>query len=409
MAVHRLGVIGAGARGRGLARAVVQCPDRAMVWAVAEPDETARGVFAKEFSVTRTRCFQGHQELLDTCPELDGVFVATPVPDHVAVACDCLKAGVPVYLEKPMALSVAEARRIAETAELTGVRLQVGFNLRYAPLYVRLKHIVAEGLLGRLLSIEWKEALAPSHWASYCRHPTYNRRAAIGSWLMEKCCHDLDILNWIVDAPCVRVASFGSRSHFTPRPDVPEVCSEDCPIEEECLFSALGPRGERDRRRRADQPRQACVYHSGSDLVDHQTAILEYANGVTVALSLLPLTHFQSRYVHICGTDATLRGLPERNELRVHRYDEGDEVVCDPAPLSGGHGGADPGIVGAFLDWLDDVACTPKNTAAEGLEAMVVACGIDLAMREGRVVTLDDLRHSDTRGVSASPRLTSAP
>ena len=305
-----------------------------------------------------------------------------------------------------MALGLAEARRIAETAAQTGVRLQVGFNLRYAPLYVGLKQVIADGRLGSVLSIEWKEALAPSHWASYCRHPTYSRRSAIGSWLMEKCCHDLDILNWIVDAPCVRVASFGSRSHFTPRPDVPEVCSEDCPIEAECIFSALGPHGQRDRRDRAGQPQHACVYHSGSDLVDHQTAILEYANGVTAAFSLLPVTHLQSRYVHICGTEATLRGLPERNELRVHRYREGDEVVCDPAPLSGGHGGADPGIVGAFLDWLDDPACTPKTTAAEGLEAMVVACGIDLAMREGRVVTLDDLRQSDTREVSASPRLT---
>jgi predicted dehydrogenase len=264
--------------------------------------------------------------------------------------------------------------------------------------------LVAEGRLGRVLSIEWKEALAPSHWAGYCRHPTYDRRAAVGSWLMEKCCHDLDIINWIVDAPCVRVASFGRRSHFKARPDVPEHCSEDCPIEAECIFAArkLYGDGEPDATSWAWQIQHVCVYHAGSDLVDHQTAIMEYANGVTVAFSLLPLTHFQSRYVHICGSGATLRGRSERNELRVHPYDTGEEVVHDPPVKPGGHGGADPAIVGAFLDWLDDPGRTPKTTAAEGLEAMVVACGTDLAMREHRVAELVELREV-ARACAAAP------
>ena len=135
-----------------------------------------------------------------------------------------------------------------------------------------------------------------------------------------------------------------------------------------------------------------CVYHSGSDLVDHQSAILEYANGVTVAFSLLPLTHLQSRFVHVRGSEATLRGCSTRNELRLYPYLSGDEIVCDPSPTEGGHGGGDPSIVEAFLDWLDDECRVPKTTGPEGLEAMVVACGIDLAMRECRVVELDELR-----------------
>jgi len=213
---------------------------------------------------------------------------------------------------------------------------------------------------------------------------------------MEKCCHDLDLINWIVDSRCERVACFGSRSHFNPRPDVPEKCSPECPIEAECVFSARRlyanrPTDDTGRTRRVPH---LCVYHCGSDLVDHQNALLEYGNGVTVAFSLLPLSYRQSRYALICGSEATVRACSAINEVRLYPYLTGEEVVCDPGPASGSHGGADPGIVAAFLDWLDDPGRPPKTTGAEGLEAMVVACGIDLAMRERRVVELDELREA---------------
>ncbi len=122
---------------------------------------------------------------------------------------------------------------------------------------------------------------------------------------------------------------------------------------------------------------------------------MEYANGVTVAFSLLPLTHLESRSVHICGSEATLRGCSSLNQLRVFPYLSGKEIVCDPAPISGGHAGADPGIIGAFLSWLDDPAQPPKATLQDAFESMVVCCGVDLAMQQHRVVELDELRRAE--------------
>ena len=389
-----LALVGAGARGWGLSRLAVQDDRRARFRAVADPIAARREAFAEEFSIPQERCFPTHAEMLRRCDDVDGVMLTSSVASHVQIACDCLEAGVPLFLEKPMALNLPEAKRIVETAQRTGTRLQVGFNCRYAPFYVALKQTVADGKLGRLLSVEWKEALAPSHWAEYCRHPSYNRRSALGSWLLEKSCHDIDLINWISAGQCVRVASFGSRSHFLPRTDVPEQCTSDCPIDNECLFSAtkLYRSQENDESGRTRVIPRGCVYHSGSDLVDHQTAILEYDNAVTAAFSLLPLTHEQSRYVHICGSDATLRGISARNAIRVHPYDGGEPIVCDTAPAAGSHGGADPNIVHAFLDWLEDPGRPPKTTGREGLEAMVVCEGINIAVQERRVVELEELR-----------------
>ena len=390
-----IGIIGAGARGWSLARSVAQHTDRARVAAVADPVASHRDAFGEEHSMAAGRRFRTHTELLAQCPDLDGVLITSPVPSHADIACDCLEAGISVFLDKPMALHLDEAQRIVSTAARTGTRLQVGFNLRYAPFFVALKEAVASGKLGEVLSVEWKEALAASHWAEYCRHPTYNRRSMVGSWLLEKCCHDIDILNWIVGARCVRVASFGSRSFFKPRPDVPERCTPECPIEKQCIFAAakLYGSGTVDDTGRTRVMPHVCVYHSGADLVDRQTAILEYDNAVTVAFSLLPLSPADSRLMRVCGSVATLRGCSANNELRVHPYATDEEIVCDPTPVTGGHGGADPQVVAAFLDWLNDPALRPATVGVEGLEAMVVCEGIDLAMREHRVVELADLRH----------------
>jgi len=391
----RIGIIGAGARGWALARSIAQHADRAGISAVADPAAPHREAFGQEHAIPPERRFETHTELLGKCHELNGALITSPVPSHADIACDCLKAGVTVFLDKPMALNLNEAQRIVTSADRTGARLQVGFNLRYAPFFTALKETVASGKLGEVLSVEWKEALAPSHWAEYCRHPAYSRRSMIGSWLLEKCCHDIDLINWIVDARCVRVASFGSRSFFKPRPDVPERCTPECPIEEQCIFSASRLYGSctADDTGRSRVMPHLCVYHSGADLVDHQTVILEYENAVTVAFSLLPLAPDNSRLLRVCGSDATLRGSSSLNELRIHPYATDEEVVCDPPPVAGGHGGADPQVMAAFLDWLDDPSHRPATVGVEGLEAMVVCMGIDLAMRKRRVVELDDLRH----------------
>lgn len=392
--MQRIAIIGAGARGWSLARRVALYADRAEVSAVVEPAPEHREAFGAQYAIPPERCHETHNLLLERSRDLGGAIITSPVSSHARIACDCLEAGVPTFLDKPMARDLPEARAIARTAERTGTRLQLGFNCRYAPFFAALKRIVADGKLGRTLAIEWKETITPSHWAEYCRHPSYNRRDELGSWLLEKCCHDIDLLSWIVDSPCVRVASFGSRSHFNPRADVPEQCTPECPIERECVFSAAKLYGdiEPDSTGRRRAMPHVCVYHSGADLVDHQSAILEYDNGVTAAFSLLPLSPEDSRFVRICGSDATLRGRASLNEIRLQRHDEAEEIVCDPPPAAGGHGGADPLIILAFLDWLDDPSRRPATLAAEGLDAMVICCGIDLALREKRVVELDELR-----------------
>lgn len=372
----------------------ISSPGRFAVVAVVDPDQAAADEFSRRFDLQGVGRFDTCDQLLEAKIELDGAVVANPPHVHANAACALLEVGIPIYLEKPMASDLADALRIMEAAGRSNTRVQVGFNLRYAPFFMKLQEIVASGQIGQVLSVDWKEVLDCHHWATYCWHPSFDRSKIIGTWLMEKCCHDLDQITWIIDSPCTRVASFGSRSFFHPRSDVPEYCTDGCPIESECNFSALRFYPElKQPDCKLPKWRSRCVYNNDSDHVDHQSTILEYANGVTAAFSLMAVGPTNTRQVRICGTDATLVADFDINEIRLQPYHRDEvDVLVSGADIEG-HGGADPWIVQAFFDYLEDPACTPKSTQAEGWDAMVIAMAIERSRQEGRVVAIDDFEN----------------
>jgi len=124
-----LALVGAGARGWGLARLAVQDDRRARLRAVADPIAGRREAFAEEFSIPRERCFPTHADMLRRCADLDGVILASSVAAHAEAACDCLEAGIPVFLEKPMALDLRSPRK----ASLAGSCPSNGRKLSHRP------------------------------------------------------------------------------------------------------------------------------------------------------------------------------------------------------------------------------------------------------------------------------------
>ena len=393
--MHKLALVGAGGRGRNMMGAAVATPGRARVVAVADQKEEALTLSREQFGLPEDACFRDYESLLAKADGTDGVFIATLPDSHAEIACAFLKAGIPIFLEKPMALDLDGAIRITRTARQTGTRMQLGFNMRYQPLFEKLKEVVSSGGIGQLISVEWKEVIRPHHWSTYCKYPNYNMRSVIGNWLLEKSCHDIDLLGWVVDSPCVRVCSFANRSVFVPRPDLPHRCTDGCPIEKECAFSALKFYPVlRESENQVPDYKKLCVYNAGSDHFDHQSTVLEYENGVPACFSLMPAGSHDSRYIHICGTKATVKASCMSEKVEVISHDSSQSTVFDmsAAATSGGHGGADNRTIRAFLDFLDDPENTPRTTVEEGWQAMVTCCAADQSAREHRTVELDELR-----------------
>lgn len=148
MNTTRIAVAGAGYIGQAHIAALQSCPGLELS-AVVDPSTAAATVAA-----------QAGVPLHATLDELieknrpDGIVLATPNALHVEQALRCLRAGLPMLLEKPIATTVAEAERLVRAAdERAGATILVGHHRAHSPIMAKAKQVVDSGQLGRLVAI----------------------------------------------------------------------------------------------------------------------------------------------------------------------------------------------------------------------------------------------------------------
>lgn len=141
----RLAVVGAGLIGRRHAMHVAASP-HAVLAAVVDPTDLGREVAA----LAGVRWVRSLAELMAT-ERPDGVIVATPNQVHVQNGMECVEAGLPALIEKPLAGDLIEGARLIEAAEAAGVPLLTGHHRRHNPFMIRAKALLEEGAIGRPL------------------------------------------------------------------------------------------------------------------------------------------------------------------------------------------------------------------------------------------------------------------
>ncbi len=140
----RVGVIGAGTWGRNHVRTAMNSSEADLV-GVCETNPDTRAKLAREYPAVDFTDSIG--KLLQ---KVEAVIVATPAKTHAEIGAMAVEAGVPALIEKPFALTVADAERLAELSERKGIPLLVGHLLEYHPVVERLRTLVTEGSLGDL-------------------------------------------------------------------------------------------------------------------------------------------------------------------------------------------------------------------------------------------------------------------
>lgn len=179
-----LALIGAGAMGRQHCDVIDATPE-ARLCAIADPGESGRDVAARR----GVPAFADHQEMLESaCPE--AVIIANPNALHVAAALDCLTAGVPALIEKPIGTDLGEASRLVNAAQEASIPLLVGHHRRHNPLIAEARELIAGGLLGRLTNVTalWQLHKPDDYFAAPWRREPGN------GMLHTNLTHDLDLL-----------------------------------------------------------------------------------------------------------------------------------------------------------------------------------------------------------------------
>ena len=409
-------IVGAGSRGNAYGQYALEHPRDLRVVGVAEPDPLRRDRFVGLHDIAPDMVFDSWQSVLASSRKRASTIInCTMDRFHFPSTMRMLELGYDVLLEKPMTPVLHENIRLVRKAEESGRLLQVCHVLRYTPFWQTLREVVQSGRLGRIVSVTHRENLITYHMAHSFVRGNWRQQGSSGPMILSKCCHDFDILLWILGKRVTHLSSFGSLMHFRPEnaPEgATERCTDGCPAADTCKYEATKlyardgsgwpldavsyiPTKEARLEQLEHGPYGRCVYKCDNDVVDHQTVNMEMEDGATVTLVMNGQGDEECRTMRWDGTKATLYGKFSSggDQLRIHHHLSGEiEDVPLGAPDSSGHGGGDFGIVRSFLNALRGNPDESATTARESLESHLLAFAAEESRLKRTVINMDDYR-----------------
>ncbi|WP_327241705.1 Gfo/Idh/MocA family protein [Streptomyces sp. NBC_01320] len=363
----RLGLIGMGIRS-DLAELVHRPGAGSVLAAVCDRDPGLLARAEERFG-TGVRTALDHRELLDA--KLDGVFVLTPDHTHEQIGLDFLEAGVPVFLDKPMAITVEGCDRLLGAARAHRTRLYVGHNMRHMPVVVAMRELIESGAIGEVKAV-WCRHFVGHGGDFYFKDWHADRRNTTGL-LLQKGAHDIDVIHWLAGGYTRRVNAMGGLT----------------------VYGDITSRDERTGQRMTDwlsvdnwPPLSLTGLHPVVDVEDLSMMQMQLDNGVLASYQQCHYTPDYWRNYTVIGTEGRLEnfGDSEGAEVRVwnRRSDyraEADQVVPVHTP-TGTHGGADPVLAAEFLRFVREGGATVTSPVA-AREAVAAGYAATMSLRDG--------------------------
>lgn len=400
-------LIGAGGRGSLFAHFAKRRPYSLKIAAVAEPIDERRNRIGDEHGIPPERRFRSWTELLSGEPLAEAAIITTMDRDHFEPAMQALRLGYHVLLEKPMSPFPEECLMLAEQAEEAGRILSICHSLRYTAFFQEIKRLLDAGEIGELMSIQHTENVGYWHQAHSFVRGNWRNLATSSPMLLSKSCHDIDLLCWLVGVPCLRVSSFGSLRFFRKEnapPGAPPRCTEGCPVENSCPYSAIKIYLEQGRGFRPEQyggdpgaafralhesPYSRCVFQSDNDVVDHQVVNMEFANGVTVAFTMCAFSAEVNRTIKLFGTAGEIRGDMERGEIEITKFLDGKRQVIRVVGR-GSHTGGDDRLAQSFVDQVRAGMVDGLTSGRVSAQTHLVTFAAEEARLAGTVIFVPD-------------------
>ncbi|MFC5404076.1 Gfo/Idh/MocA family protein [Cohnella soli] len=408
-------LIGAGQRGAGAyAPYALNHAEEIRFVAVADADPERRERFGQTHGIAESNAFSSWEHLLNGPKIADAVLICTQDKMHFEPTLRALEQGYHVLLEKPMSPDPLECFIMGEYAEKHNRVLSICHVLRYTDFFALIKKILSEGRIGELVSITHTENVEHRHQAHSFVRGNWNKSEVSSPMILAKSCHDMDILQWLVEEDCTKVSSFGSLMHFRKEsaPEgAPPRCLDGCPVQITCPYYAPRMYIERDDWVGAvlrsvvsndpsdegvlnalkDGPYGRCVYHCDNDVVDHQVVNLEFENGVTVAFTMSAFTFEGGRSVKLMGTRGQIRADMDRNVIEVTSFVTRETETINLETDAAGHGGGDTNIMRDFVRLVrSDGKEKGRTGARESVQSHLIAFAAEKSRVEGRTISMPE-------------------
>lgn len=412
-------LIGAGSRGMGYTDIMLKMPDKYEVVAVAEPIDARREYVKNKHNLSDDKCFKDWRPLLALGKIADAAVISTMDQDHYAPALEAINLKYNILLEKPITNKPSECMEIAARAEKAGIKILVCTVLRYTPLFVTLKSLIDSKKIGDVMSINHEECVGNIHQSHSFVRGNWGNEGRSSSMLLQKSCHDMDILQWLLDKQVKKVQSFGTLSYFTEKnapKDSPEYCVQGCPVGNTCPYNAANLYLSEDsafsswfRPAASKKPNPTnadmkdaitntqygkCVFKCDNDVVDHQTVNILFEDDITVTFSMNAFNK-GGRFMHIMGTKGEIHAaLDGESPITIYEFETEKEEEISLIGKDGilaGHGGGDDGIINAFYDY---VCGTYKGNSIASIQQTasnhLIAFAAEKSRKENIVVDFDE-------------------
>lgn len=137
------------------------------------------------------------QELIDD-PDVNAVYIATPPSSHATYAIMAMRAGKPVYIEKPMAASYEDCSRINRVSQQMGVPCFVAYYRRYLPYFLKVKELIDNGEIGKVINVQIRFSVPPRELDYHRDNLPWRLQPDIagGGYFYDLAPHQLDLLQY---------------------------------------------------------------------------------------------------------------------------------------------------------------------------------------------------------------------
>lgn len=390
------------------------------IYALCDIRQQALDDFAPRYSIPKERQFTSTNEFFSKGVISDALIISTQDASHYEITKQAILTGYRIILlEKPVSGVKDEYTELRDLAKEHNVLLIICHVLRYSNYYSKIKEIISSGKIGDIVTIKQTENVGYFHFAhSYVRGNWRDEFTSTPS-IMAKCCHDIDLIAWFMDSPCVSVSSVGSLNHFR-KENAPEgatpTCMGGCKVKKNCPYDAealyitdpfykakfikfMGRTLTGKVKNSKNDIKNAikngdygrCVYMCDNNVCDNQLVTMTFENGASAVLNMNGLSNKMFRECHIVGTKGELVGYGTK--LKMHIFGGKTTNVNTGSLNVSGHVEGDIRLVSGFVKLL--CGETKDLTNITTIDATVISHNIALAAEEsrkngGEVVLLKD-------------------
>ncbi len=405
-------VIGCGSRGcRTYANLFFKDKDVYEIVSLCDIDQKKLDLFGDKYNIKKENLFLDENEFFKG-KRADVLILATQDRDHVRQCLKAIELGYDILLEKPISPVKEELLQLLDASKKSNSKILVCHVLRYAPGFMKIKELLNSGIIGKLIRIDSIEQVAFWHQAHSFVRGNWQNDKDTSPMIMQKCCHDLDLIQYYVGAKCKKVYSVGELSYFK-KENQPKGASDrcfDCIFKHTCTYSAENLYVERFKKAGCSQGwpynvvdlsvpiteeslRNAyknngygqCVFACNNNVVDNQMVDMIFENGVKATHVMTAFTSGSGRKMTFHGTLGEIELHDEKDQIRVSVYGKEDEFLkiselCENDEDKGmGHGGGDVGIFRSFYNLI-----TGKGNAETSIEASIESHLIAICAEESR-------------------------